>query len=133
MAKRLKCIGCNQLRRQRALDPTVDPIYECPRFPYATAISGLMVPSSGITRAAEKCPVDISKGCIICGAGGELETYGGDPFAYTCKVHYRAWSKWLDEHPEKVEAFRPRGRIISSIWIDTFREFVEEARLPEHK
>lgn len=134
MANRLKCIGCNQLRQEKHElwgSTKVEIVYTCPLFPYATTIGGLMVPSSGITRAADKCPVDISKGCIICGASDELSTFGDDKIVYICKkVHGHAWRRWLDKHLEKREAFKPRSRIIISVWIEIFREFVEESRQP---
>jgi hypothetical protein len=129
---RLKCIGCNQLRREKRPlwgSNEVNIVYTCPLFPYVPSISGLIRPASGITRAAEKCPEDPTKSCIICGTGKHLTTYGIDVLR-TCVTHYKAWSKWLDERPEKREVMRPLGRVRDAGWIDVFREFVEESRQP---
>jgi hypothetical protein len=131
MGNKLKCIGCRELRREIVrVKGNLLVTYNCPSFfPYSTAISGLIRPASGITRAAEKCPIDPTKECIICGAFGKLRAYGEETIR-TCVRHYEAWSKWLDDHPEKREAIMPKGHLKYSVWIEAFREFVEEMRQP---
>lgn len=130
MAK-LKCIGCGLLKREIVTYHGNQLVaYNCIGLhPYAVAISGLLRPSAAITRAAEKCHVDPTKHCIICGTGRGLTTYGIEVLR-TCVKHYKAWSKWLDEHPDKEAAMRPLGRIRDAAWIDVFREFVEDMRQP---
>lgn len=150
--KVIKCIGCGQLKRElleirlvnkpvvyycpRALD-RMQPLlprqverrtHDCSRFPYYAALSGLLRPGKGIREAAAGCPEDIKK-CVICGSTEELVKYGPEPVAFACKAHNQSWSDWLDQHPNKLESFKPKGRVVTRLWIDVFREWVEDAKL----
>lgn len=124
----IKCIGCYDLLREELIvggQPLV--VYNCPRFfPYACALSGLLRPGLGVQRAVEDCPEDPERHCILC-RKSEVTHYGNLPLV-TCNKHYKAWSKWLDEHPERREHIRPRNRIIKANWIEVFREFIEDMR-----
>lgn len=124
----IKCIGCYNLLRQEILvneKPLV--IYNCPgRFPYACALSGLLRPGKGTQKAAEDCPEDPHSHCVLC-PSTEVTHYGHD-IATVCKDHSRAWSEWLDQHPERRAYFSPRGRGITRNWVEVFREFIEDMR-----
>lgn len=133
--KAVKCVGCGRLVREAQPPDAINPkfplvIYNCAdgRFPYWCALSGLLKPSRGIEKAAAGCPVDISQGCIVCGTGENLTSYGESKFAYACYEHHWAWSKWLDDHPGKRAYFKSGSRIIHSHWIEGFREWVAEAK-----
>lgn len=127
----VKCIGCDQLVREVNRDhPKFAPVlYTCEKFSYSCALSGLLKPSKGIEKAAADCPVDISKGCVVCGTGQDLTYYGEEPVAYICRTHEIAWAQWLSvPGKNRHEYIRPRRRLIGSRWIELFREFVQEAK-----
>ena len=124
----IKCIGCYDLLREE-IELKGKPliVYTCPRFPYACALSGLLRPGSGILEAVKDCPARIDGHCIVC-PKTELVSYGEPKIAFTCKEHYRAWSKWLEEHLERKAHLAPRGQSVKANWIEVFREFVEDMR-----
>ena len=124
----IKCIGCYQLRRSEVqLKPGPGVVFDCPdHFPYLTFISGLLRPGKGILQAAEACPEQPGQHCILC-EKTEVTHYGVLALA-TCTEHYRAWSKWLDNHPERRNYLKPKGRMRSANWIEVFREFIEDMR-----
>jgi len=132
MAK-IKCIGClNLLREELQLEGKPLVVYNCPSyFPYACAVSGLLRPGSGIVEAVKDCPEHPEDHCILC-SKTECTHYGDLPIA-TCHDHYEAWSKWLDEHPERRAHLSPKGRLRVSNWIEVFREFIEDMRVKEGK
>ena len=123
----IKCIGCyDLLREEMTVEGRPLIVYKCSRFPYACALSGLLRPGSAIVKMVEDCPEDPLKYCAICGKPGTVG-YGQDIVA-TCQEHYDAWSKWLDEHPERRAHLSPQGRAKKANWIEVFREFVEDMR-----
>ena len=124
----IKCIGCFELfREERDFDNKHLVTYICPRyFPYACALSGLLLPSTGILKAANMCPEDPLSHCAVC-SNTEITHYGQD-IVSICKEHNAAWSKWLDEHPERHAHLAPRGRSVKANWVEVFREFVEDMR-----
>jgi len=142
-----KCIGCYQLRREeldiemsrifkdrRKNDEGKLVVYDCldGLYPYQAAISGLLHPSVGINQAARGCPRVNEGHCILCPETDNLLSYGKEPLVYICKEHDKAWENWLDEVDSysnvRREYIAPRGQMIRSIWIELFREFIEEIR-----
>jgi len=124
----IKCIGCIDLLREEVeLNGKPLVVYNCPRFfPYATFISGLIRPGKGIIEAVEDCPKRIDEHCILC-TKTTLTTFG-KRIVYICIEHSKAWSKWLDEHPERRAYFVPKDRVRGANWIEVFREFIEDMR-----
>lgn len=123
----IKCIGCYELLREElVLGGKELVVYNCPRFPYACHLSGLLKPAKGILRAGEECPEKPLGHCILCPE--TKVTHYGDNIVSTCREHYQAWSKWLDEHPERRDHLAPKGRSIRANWIEVFREFIEDMR-----
>lgn len=141
----IKCIGCYDLLREELIISDVAfkgyrrnkpentlVVYICPRFfPYACALSGLLHPGSGIIEAVKDCNENPEGHCILCSKIGFM-AYGDLPLV-TCKEHYKAWSKWLDAHPERLEHIRPRSRVIRANWVEVFREFIEDMRQKANK
>ncbi len=123
----IKCIGCIELLREELkVEGRPLVVYSCSRFPYACALSGLLQPGRGVQRAVENCQEDPLGHCVLCLKPGSIH-YGGD-IVSTCKEHYDAWSKWLDEHPERRAHLGPRGRSVKANWVEVFREFIEDMR-----
>ena len=129
----IKCVGCYDLLREELdLGGKHLVVYICPDFfPYACALSGLLHPGSGITKAVKACavkdcPEQLGAHCILC-TKTDLVTYGLQD-VFICKEHDRAWGKWLEEHPERRAYLAPKGRSRKSNWIEVFREFVEDMR-----
>jgi len=123
----IKCIGCYELRREvmEMRDKTL-VVYNCPRFPYATVINGLLQPGKGIVEAVKDCPEDPLSHCAVC-SNTEI-IHCGEDIVSICPEHYKAWGKWLDEHPERRAHLAPRGRSVKANWVEVFREFVEDMR-----
>lgn len=128
MAK-IKCIGCYALLREElTLKGRPLVVYDCPLFfPYACALSGLLQPGSGIVEAVKDCLEHPEEHCILC-SKTEVTHYGDLPLA-ACHEHHKAWSKWLDEHPEREAYLKPMGRLRKANWIEVFREFIEDMRV----
>jgi len=125
----IKCIGCLKLLREEIdFDDKHLVVYTCPRFSYACAVSGLLRPGKNLLEAAENCPEDPLSHCAVC-SSTEISHYGKDIIAI-CKEHDRAWSRWLEEHPERRAYLSPRGRLKMANWIEVFREFIEDMRPP---
>jgi len=123
----VKCVGCSSLVREEVeVSKILLVTYNCRLFPYAAVISGLIRPGLGITKAAAGCPVIIENNCAVC--CGKPDVKYGQGIAYTCKEHDKAWSKWLDEHPERRAHLAPKGRGRQANWIEVFREFIEDMR-----
>ncbi len=123
----IKCIGCYELlRKEMSVEGRPLVVYNCPRFPYACALSGLLRPGSGILEANKDCPENPLSHCILC-PKTELIHYGQN-IVSTCKEHYEAWSKWLDEHPERKAYLKPKGRMNKANWVKVFRDFIEDMR-----
>ena len=124
----IKCIGCYELKRlEMNLSEGGKLIaYNCPRFPYACALSGLLRPGVGILEAARLCPGNPLGHCAVC-SETKITHYGQDIISI-CMEHGVAWGKWLDEHPERRAYLAPRGRSVKANWIEVFREFVEDMR-----
>jgi len=123
-----KCIGCYDLLREEVeLGGRYLIVYNCPHFPYACALSGLLRPGSGIIEAMNDCPERIEDHCILC-PKTDLISLGEPPIVFICTEHYHAWSKWLDEHPERQAYLSPKGRARKANWIEVFREFIEDMR-----
>jgi len=130
----IKCIGCYDLLREE-MNLGGQPlyghtgkivVYNCPRFPYACVLSGLLRPGLGVQKAAEDCPEDPLSHCAVC-SNTKIIHYGQD-IVSICSEHDKAWGKWLDQHPERRAHLAPRGRSIKANWIEVFREFVEDNR-----
>jgi len=126
----IKCVGCYDLSREE-LDFTEGKlvVYNCPRFPYMCAMSGLLRPSRGILKAVNDCPDDPLSHCAVCSIT-KITHYGQD-IVSICEEHGAAWGKWLDEHPERRAHLAPRGRSVKANWVEVFREFVEDCRATE--
>ncbi len=123
----IKCIGCYELlREEMQVEGRPLVVYNCPRFAYACALSGLLRPTRAILKAANACPENPGQHCLFC-KKTDVTHYGIPPLA-TCPDHYRAWSKWLDEHPERSAYLKPKGRMRTANWIEGFREFIEDMR-----
>ncbi|MBA7712434.1 hypothetical protein ES703_121408 [subsurface metagenome] len=124
----IKCIGCyDLLREELTLEGKPLVVYNCPRFfPYACAMSGLLRPSTGILKAANRCPDDPLSHCAVC-SNTKITHYGQD-IVSICKEHDAAWSKWLDMHLDRRAYLRPRSRVIKANWVEVFREFIEGMR-----
>ena len=124
----IKCIGCLELHREEMKITSQNlGVYKCSRFPYYAAISGLLHPGKGILAAVADCPEDPLEHCILC-PSTEVTHYG-DNIVSTCSEHYQAWSKWLDQHPERrAYLHSPHGRAKKANWIEVFREFIEDMR-----
>lgn len=133
----IKCIGCYKLQREvinwakphRNVPTVVYGCVDC-RLPYYAALSGLLRPSIEIREAAEKCPEQPLSRCVLCSQMTDLIHYGHLPDACACEEHNKAWSKWLDDHPDRLAHLAPKGRVRRANWIKVFREFVEDMRLP---
>jgi len=89
-------------------------------------LSGLLRPGSGIIEAVKRCPEDPLSHCAVC--SNTKIIHCGEDIVSICSEHYKAWSKWLDEHPERRAYFKPRSRVIKANWVEVFREFVEYMR-----
>jgi len=124
----IKCIGCYYLLREElTLGGRPLVVYDCPLFfPYTCALSGLLRPGSVIVKAVETCPEEPLSHCVIC-SNKEITHYGQD-IVSVCKEHDTAWTKWLNEHPERRAHMSPRGRVVKANWVEVFREFVEDIR-----
>jgi len=128
----IKCIGCYDLLREVYLlrgkdEGKVLVAYNCPRFfDYSFALSSLLRPVKGVLEAIEMCPDRVGEHCILC-EKTDVVAYGVE-CVVTCDEHYRAWSKWLDEHPDKEKSTRPGHRLKKDRWIEAFREFIEYMR-----
>jgi len=122
----IKCIGCYELLRDEMVTSQgTQVVYNCPEFfPYWTAVSGLIRPRKGITRAVDKCPKVLGKTCLFCGE--PTESWLGFEMLATCLKHYEEWSRWLDEHPDRRSYLAPLRRVRQDHWIEVFREFVED-------
>jgi len=124
----IKCIGCyDLLREELTLEGRPLVVYNCPRFfPYVCALSGLLRPGLGIKKAVRLCPDRIDDHCILCSKTKIIHC--GQDIVSVCVEHYQDWSKWLDEHPERLAHLAPRGRSVKANWIEVFREFIEDMR-----
>lgn len=123
----IKCIGCyHLLREERTLEGRQLVVYACPLFPYATVISGLLRPGSGIVEAVKLCSEDPLSHCVLC-SNTKITHYGQD-IVSICKEHDAAWSKWLDIHRDRRAHLAPRGRSVKANWVEVFREFIEGMR-----
>ncbi len=125
----IKCIGCYGLRRNELTvggRPLV--VYNCPGFfPYECALSGLLLPGSGIVEAVKDCPEQLGEHCILC-AKPWVTSYGFPPNVFACKEHDQAWGKWLKDHPDRHAYISPIGRLRKANWVEVFREFIEDMR-----
>ena len=124
----IKCVGCYDLSREE-LDVGGKKlvVYNCPRFfPYACAMSGLLRPSTGILKAAERCPDDPLSHCAVC-SDTNITHYGQD-IVSICEEHDAAWGEWLGGHPERRAHLAPQGRSVKANWVEVFREFIEDNR-----
>ena len=124
----IKCIGCYDLvREELTLEGKPLVVYNCSLFPYACALSGLLYPGKGILEAVAKCPERIDTHCILCLQRPNHFPYGNG-MVFICKEHDRAWTKWLDEHPDRRAYLSPRNRLNKRNWIEVFREFIDGFR-----
>lgn len=134
---RLNCVACPHLERKtiivkgrgttRFFSPLKDlVVYDCDqgRFPYLAALSGLLKPGQGISLAAQGCSQPDWGRCVVCREPGKAGV-SHDPVIPVCKKHYRAW---LSDCLEKRAHYAPRGRVVSSRWLEVFLEFVASAR-----
>lgn len=129
----IKCIGCLDLIQEELEMPGKVVVYTCRRFPFSAAISGLTRPGKGILEAVRTCPKRPREGCVICRTAEKQLVYLGgsdseDCIAAICIDHYRAWSDWLEKHPERRDYLAPKGRSRKTNWIEVFREFIEDMR-----
>ena len=130
---KIKCIGCYELLRDDMVTSQgVQVVYNCPEFfPYSTGVGGLIRPGKGLIRAVEKCPKVLGKTCLFCG-GATASFYGFEMLA-TCQKHHEEWSRWLDEHSERLAYLSPLGRVRQDHWIQIYREFIEDVRRKARK
>jgi len=137
---KIKCIGCYNLVRDeiKVFNPAswkpyklkgdILTIYKCPRyFEGGTTLGGLLRPSKRILEAVSKCSEDPLSHCVLCSKPVDV-TYGYPPVVGACTEHNAAWSKWLDDHPDKREYISPHRRVVDAHWIEVFREFIEDMR-----
>ena len=123
----IKCISCYELiREELTLEGRPLVVYNCTRFPYPCAISGLLRPRRGILKAVMDCPEKPLSHCAFC-SSTKIYHYGQD-IVSICKKHDAAWGKWLYKHPERRAHLAPRGRARKANWVEVFREFVEDMR-----
>jgi hypothetical protein len=142
----IKCTGCIELRRGVFDTKAIDLkryrtesgkyiLYICSKgyFPYQTTIGGLLRPGRALKEALAACPERPRGSCVICHKTEKLTHLGGIEeetcTAAVCSEHYKAWSTWLDEHPEKRQHIAPKGRPRHAEWVDVFREFIDDKRL----
>lgn len=126
----VQCIACVDLKREvKKVEGTDLVVYHCGwgKFPYMCALSGLEKPSEGIARAADGCELFDRQRCVVCG-GKEGLTMTGKGRINICRVHDRAWGKWLDSHPEKRDYLSGKTRLIFSGWLAVFLEFAAEQK-----
>ncbi len=128
----IKCIGCYELSREEmeVSDKNL-VVYICRRFfPYYCHLSGLLRPARGLLKAVEMCPEQPLSRCVLCQQMTDLIFYGKsiESIASMCSEHNSAWSKWLNEHPERSSHLAPKGRSIRANWVEVFREFIEDMR-----
>ena len=126
----IKCVGCYDLLREELdLGGKHLVVYNCSRFPYLCALSGLLRPGRRILKAVNDCPDDTLSHCAVCSS--TKTTHYGQDIVSICEEHGVAWGKWLDEHPERRAHLEPRGRSVKANWVEVFREFLEDTRSPE--